>query len=67
MPVVKDGVLPMVSTDMSDQDDDREPESASGGDSSEEDETLSDDGSVHSSDLDFVEVDSDGGVSQEGA
>ena len=53
----------MVSIEMSNQDDNRELESASGGDSSEEDETLFEDGSIHSSDLDFVEVDSDGGVS----
>ena len=52
---------------MSDQDDDREPESSSGGDNSEEDEMLFDDGSIHSSDLDFVEFDSDEGVSNEGA
>ena len=53
---------------MSDQDVDRGPESALDGDNSEEeDETLSDDGSIHSSDLDFVEVDSDDNVAQEGA
>ena len=68
MPIVGDRWLSTASTEMSDQDDDQEPESSSGGDSSEEeDETLFDDGSIHSSDLDFIEVDSDAGVSQEGA
>ena len=68
MPGVGDRGSFTASTDVSDQDDDREPESASDGNNSEEeDEALSDDGSIHSSDLDFVEVDSDEGVSQEGA
>ena len=52
MPVVGDRGSFTAFTDMSDQDDDREPESASDGDNSEEeDETLSDDGSIHSSEL----------------
>ena len=68
MPVVGDRGSVTASTDVSDQDDDREPESALDGDNSEEeDEALSDDGSIHSSDLDFVEVDSDDDVAQEGA
>lgn len=53
----------MVHTDMHDQGDYLEPESSSSGDSSEEDETLFNDGSIHSIDLDFVEVNSDEGVS----